>query len=92
VSELGGQVGLTSAATNERGTYTALHGFCRDSSSKISDMAMREPANGEDMLVTSTFDEGVHFSLKTLVYVCIGTSPLEGLREREGAVCVFWPA
>jgi hypothetical protein len=48
---------------------------------------MSEPANGEGMLVTSTFDEGVLFSLKTLVYVGIGTSPLRDC-ENERALYV----
>jgi hypothetical protein len=48
---------------------------------------MSELANGEGMLVASTFDEGVHFSLKTLVYVGIGTSPLRDC-ENERALYV----
>jgi hypothetical protein len=48
---------------------------------------MSEPANGEGMLVTSTFDEGVHFTLKTLVYVGIGISPLRDC-ENERALYV----
>jgi hypothetical protein len=82
-----GRVGLTSATTDERGTYTAMLEICLDSSSRISYSAMSEPANGKDMLVASTFDEGVHFSLKTLVYVGIGTSPLRNC-ENERALYV----
>jgi hypothetical protein len=48
---------------------------------------MSEPVNGEGMLVTSAFDDGVHFSLKTLVYVGIGTSPLRDC-ENERALYV----
>ena len=81
------RVGLTSATTDERGTYTAMLEICLDSSSRISDTAMSEPANGDGMLVASAFDEGVHFSLKTLVYIGIGTSPLSDC-ENERALHV----
>lgn len=46
---------------------------------------MSEPANGEGMLVTSTFDEGVHFSLKTLVHVGIGTSALRDCENEKAS-------
>jgi len=44
---------------------------------------MSEHVNGEGMLVTSPFDEGVHFSLKTLVYVGIGSSPLRDCENKR---------
>jgi len=67
------------------GPYTAMLEFCYDSSSRISDTAMSEPGNGEGLLVTSIFDERVLFTLKTLVYVGIGTSPLRDC-ENERAL------